>query len=257
MLSAIMIAALLKGSEARAEEIYTAADEEYMRKQAAKNFVPGNPQEDYIDRETGEVAWKELPKAGAASVVVNNADFAQQKQIAASAENSKRQQERRNNIMSFRATAALDWGIAETIIPNVERTVWGRSQQFPSAPQKATSYELLSRGTEIKIALLSNRIDLPEGVMGQVTLPVRNSQGKEIISQSTPIYGYYVFNQQAIVWEKIKIDGKFIRLENPEEMFSPGLSLSEEYEPGFRLSIYINKAILIKIPSYEGAEFVE
>lgn len=257
LLSVVIIAALLKGNEARTQVIYTADDEEYMRKQAAKFFVQENPVEDYINHKTGAIALKELSKAGMSSIVVNGTESNQQKQIAANAESSKQQPEHRNDITSFKATAALDWGIPETIIPSVEETAWGRLQQFQSVPQKTISYELLSRGTEIKIALLTNRIDLPEGVIGQITLPVCNSKGKEIISQSTLIYGYYSFDQQAIVWEKIKIDGNLIQLENREEMLSVGLSLSEEYEPGYRLSIHVNKAILIKIPSYEGAEFIE
>lgn len=237
---------------AAAEEPYTAADEEYMRKQAEKYYVPDDPLEEYIDPETGEIAWKavppelrqHLPKKGKVP-----GQAASQENRVSDAEIRKRQEIRRG-IRSHRAAAAVDWGIPavtipRVVVPSAEGTAWGQ----PQAPKEdyRTAYKVISEGTVIYIALLANRVDLPEGVSGQLTRPVHDSRGAEIFPQAARIFGRYNYSDQAIVWDHVILDGKIVKLENPDE-FRTTIHLTERTQPGYKLSVNVRNTVLIKIP---------
>jgi len=235
-----------------AEEIYTETDEEYMREQAAKFYVPEDTGEEYTDPETGEIAWKYLSNEKKRMENIEKENNPQQK--TADADEVKLRQELQHNIRSFQAVAAVDWGISEIAIPSpdIYAIAWRKPQL---AAAQAEKYEVINGGTEIKIALLVR--DLQEGIVGRITIPVYNDRGEEIIPQATPIYGRYILNQQAIVWKEIELGGTAVKLENTEEMVSRGIYLSEEQEPGYRMSINISKTILIKMPDDKGAAVIE
>lgn len=258
---ALALIASIAGAIAAAEEPYTAAEEEYMRKQAEKYYVPDNPFDEYMDPETGEIAWKAMPeelkKALGQKGNVSKGSLPQADHAATMAAKLERQETRRN-IRSYGAAAAVDWGIPAMSIPAVEvqgtaGTVWGLPK---SGNAPAVSYKVLSKGTEIRIALLTDRVDLPEGVIGHLTRPVYDAQGEEMFSQSAQIFGRYHYYDQAIVWDHVVLDGEVIKLENPNE-FRTIIHLTERTEPGYKLSINIRNTILIKIPISrdKGAEY--
>lgn len=254
--SILAAAAVLIGSFATitlAEDYYTAADEEYMRKQAEKYYTPDNPTADYVDSETGEIAWKAVPpelKQQVAQKEKESQRVSLQKDHTAE-EDIKKQQEMRHSINSYSASAAVDWGIPaivipRAIVPGTEGTIWELPKPFTVASPNIV-YEVISQGTEIRIALLMDRVDLPEGVTGQLTRPVYNSRGEEIFPQAAQIFGRYNYYDQAVVWKYILLAGETVQLENPEE-FSTAIGLTERTEPGYRLLIHVKKTILVKIP---------
>lgn len=246
---------------AAAEGPYTAAEEEYMRKQAEKYYVPDNPLEEYIDPETGEIAWNAMPAELKKALAQNGnvpkelkPQSSQGETMAAKLE----RQEKRRNIRSYGAAAAVDWGIPAVFIPAVavqgtEGTVWGQPK---AGKAPAVSYKVLSKGTEIRIALLTDRVDLPEGVIGRLTKPVYDSQGGEIFPQAARIFGRYNYFDQVIAWDHVILDGETVKLENTEE-FRTKIHLTERTEPGYKMSIRIRDTILIKIPISrdKGAEY--
>lgn len=238
---------------AAAEEPHTAAEEEYMRKQAAKYYVPDDPIEECIDAETGEIAWKAVPDELREYVMQGgSAPRAEQSaaDIAAAEAAEKRRQEMRHNIRSYGSVAAVEWGIAAVsipavVVPKVEGTIWGEKASY-RVPAKA-EYRVLNKGTEIRIALLTNRVDLPEGVIGQLTRPVYDSRGEEIFPQAVQIFGRYNYFYQAIVWDHVILHGETINLANPEE-FKSAISLTERTEPGYKILLRIQNTILLTIP---------
>lgn len=240
-----------------AEEPYTAAEEEYMREQAEKYYVPEDPLEEYIDRETGEIAWKAVPAelleqlAGNGKASGRGGRSSSRESSARAAEATARRQEVRHNIRSFSAAASVDWGIPAVSIPAVAvpgagDTTWEPPKLF-NAPVKE-AYRVLGKSTEIQIALLTDRVDLPEGVIGQLTRPICDSRGEEIFPQAAQIYGRYNYYDGAIAWKYIVLDGDAVSLDNPEE-FRSVINLSERTEPGYRISVHIRNTILLTIPT--------
>lgn len=236
---------------------YTSADEEYMRKQAARFYVADDPLEEFIDSESGEVAWgkmspemkQELANRGSSPQNNNNKTAADNAVNQSSNATTQRQQEARHNIRSYIASAAVDWGIPNVVIPAVmipgaEGTMWGPPKA--AAAEKVT-YTVLSQGTELRIAMLTDRVDLPEGILGQLTRPVYGTGGKEIFPQAAQIFGRYNFYEQAIIWQHVVVDGHTIKLENPEELRT-AISLTERTEPGYILSVRLDNMVLIKTP---------
>lgn len=229
---------------------YTSADEEYMRKQAAQYYVADDPLEEFIDSESGEVAWGKLSPQMKLELA-NRGTLPQKNNNKIATDNAvnQRQQEARHNIRSYSAAAAVDWGIPHVeipavMIPGTEGTMWGPPKA--AAGQKVT-YTVLSQGTEIRIAMLTDRVDLPEGILGQLTRPVYDSRGKEIFPQAAQIFGRYNYYDQAIIWQHVVVDGQIIKLENPEELRT-AISLTERTEPGYILSVRLDNTVLIKTP---------
>lgn len=256
LLSILAAAAALIGSLAPitlAEELYyTSADEEYMRKQAEKYYTADDSTADYVDPETGEIAWKAVPPELKQHVAQKEKESKQVslQEDRAKEEEMKKRQETRRSIRSYSSAAAVDWGIPVVVIPGVivpgtEGTIWGSPKPFTAAQNIA--YAVISQGTEIRVALLTGRVDLPEGVIGQLTRPVYNARGEEIFPQATQIFGQYNYYDQAIVWRHILLAGETVKLENPQEFLTP-IDLTERTEPGYKLLIYTKKTVLIKIP---------
>lgn len=248
LLSFLAVTAAFAGfcaAAAATEEAYTSADEEYMRKQAEKYYAPDDPNEEYVDPVTGEIAWQAVPPELKQYIAQKNKAPVQDpspEKRAAEADITRRS-EIRHNINSYRAAAAVDWGIPAVSIQGA--AMWGEPELFAAAADMV--YEVISRGTEIRIALLTDRADMPEGAIGQLTRPVYDSRGKELLPQATRIFGRYNYYDQAIVWQHVILAGETVKLDNPEE-FRTIISLTEQTEPGYILSIHIKKTILIKIP---------
>lgn len=236
-----------------AEEPHTPAEEEYMRKQAARYYVSEDLLKEYADPETGEVDWNTVPtELKQSSVKRESVSEPAQSQADRAAEMAAEleRRERIRSIRSHRAEAAVNWGISavsipEVVVQSVEGTIWGPSKSFN--PPAKMAYKVLSKGSEIQIALLSDRVDLPDGVVGQITRPVYDSRGEEIFPQASQIFGQYSHYDQAIVWQHVTIDSRAVKLENPEEMRTM-ISLTERTEPGYKLSVRIQNTIFIKIP---------
>lgn len=239
---------------AAAEEPYTAAEEEYMRKQAAKYYVADDPIEESIDAETGEIAWKAVPaelRESAAERVGGSLPARSAANVAAEATAERRRQEKKHNIRSYSSAAAVEWGIPAVTIPAVvvqgtEDTIWGTRQSFTAPPKKA--YKVLNKGTEIRIALLTDRVDLPEGVVGLLTRAVLDSRGGEILPQATQIFGRYNYYDQAIAWKHVVLDGEIVKLDENAEEFQSPISLTERTEPGYKISIHIKNTVLLVLP---------
>lgn len=229
---------------------YTSADEEYMRKQAARFYVADDPLEEFIDSESGEVAWGKMSPEMKQELV--NRGISPQKnnnKIAANNAANQRRQAAQHNIRSYSAAAAVDWGIPSVVVPAViipgtEGTMW---EPPKAAVAEKVTYAVLSQGTELRIAMLTDRVDLPEGVLGQLTRSVYSSWGKEIFPQAAQIFGRYNYYDQAIIWQHVIVDGQTIKLENPEYLRTD-ISLTERTEPGYILSVRLDNMVLIKTP---------
>lgn len=244
------VIACMAPSVTAAEEPYTSADEEYMRKQAAKYYVAEDPLEEFIDSESGEVAWGKM-SADLKQELAGRGVLPQKNNIQIAADNvaNQKRQEARHNIRSYSAAAAVDWGIPALVIPAVmvlgtEGTVW---EPPKAAAAEKVTYTVLSQGTEIRIAMLTDRVDLPEGVLGQISRPVYDSKGREIFPQASQIFGRYNYYDQAVIWLHVITDGQTVKLENPEELRT-GISLTERTEPGYILSVHLENSVLIKTP---------